>query len=37
MKKIMKFLWKGYKKRKITHKHFGSDPVRVYAIKLTNI
>lgn len=37
VEKIMEFSWKGYKKRKITHKHFGSDPVRVYAIKLTNI
>ncbi|MHA4987022.1 ASCH domain-containing protein [Cetobacterium somerae] len=37
VEKTMKFPWKGYKKRKITHKHFGSDPVSVYAIKLTNI
>ena len=37
IEKIMEFPWKGYKKRKITHKHFGSGPVKVYAIKLTNI
>lgn len=34
IEKIMEFTWKGYKKRKITHKHFGNDPVKVYAIKL---
>lgn len=34
IEKIMEFPWKGYKKRKITHKHFGSDPVKVYAIKV---
>lgn len=37
VEKIMEFPWKGYKKKKITHKHFGNDPVRIYAIKLTNI
>lgn len=37
VEKTMEFPWKGYKKRKITHKHFGSDPVSVYAIELTNI
>lgn len=34
VEKIMEFPWKGYKKNKITHKHFGNDPVKVYAIKL---
>lgn len=34
IEKIIEFPWKGYKKRKITHKHFGSNPVKVYAIKL---
>lgn len=34
IEKIMEFPWKGYKKRKITYKHFGSDPVKVYAIKV---
>lgn len=34
VEKIMEFEWKGYKKRKITHKHFGSTPVKVYAIKV---
>ena len=37
IEKIMEFPWKGYKKRKITHKHFGSDPVKVYAIKVEGI
>lgn len=32
--KIMTFSWRGYKKKKILHKHFGSDPVKIYAIKL---
>jgi len=26
--------WRGYEKKTITHKHFGSDPVEVFAIKL---
>ena len=34
IEKIMEFPWRGYKKKKITHKHFGSDPVKVYAIKV---
>ncbi|MGL5658470.1 MAG: hypothetical protein ACRDDK_05265 [Cetobacterium sp.] len=34
VEKIMEFTWRGYKKRKITHKHFGSTPVKVYAIKI---
>lgn len=25
---------RGYKKKKISHKHFGNDPVKVYAIKI---
>ncbi|MGL5595445.1 MAG: ASCH domain-containing protein [Cetobacterium sp.] len=34
VEKIMTFPWKGYKKKKVTHNHFGSDPVKVYAIKI---
>lgn len=34
VEKIMEFTWRGYKKRKITHKHFGYTPVKVYAIKV---
>lgn len=34
IEKIMTFPWRGYKKKKILHKHFGSDPVKVYAIKI---
>lgn len=34
VEKIMEFPWKGYKKKKITHKHFGSTPVKVFAIKV---
>lgn len=34
LEKIMEFEWKGYKKKKITHKHFGNVPVKVYAIKV---
>ena len=30
----MEFEWRGYKKKKILHKHFGENPVKVYAIKL---
>lgn len=37
IEKIMTFPWRGYKKKKITHKHFGSDPVKVYAIKVEGI
>ena len=37
IEKIMEFPWRGYKKKKILHKHFGSDHVKVYAIKLINI
>lgn len=32
--KIVTFHWRGYKKKKIIHRHFGSDPVKVYAIKV---
>ena len=34
IEKIMEFPWRGYKKKKILHKHFGSYPVMVYAIKV---
>lgn len=34
IEKIMEFTWRGYKKKKILHKHFGEDPVKVYAIKV---
>ncbi len=34
IEKIIEFPWRGYKKKKILHKHFGSDPVKVYAIKI---
>lgn len=34
VEKIMEFPWRGYKKKKITHKYFGSTPVKVYAIKI---
>ena len=27
--------WQGFTRRTITHPHFGSDPVDVYAIKVT--
>ena len=30
------FPYVGWEKKEITHKHFGSDPVEVYAIQLTN-
>lgn len=30
------FPYVGWEKKTITHKHFGSDPVEVFAIKLTN-
>jgi hypothetical protein len=30
----MVFAWRGYVEKMIVHPHFGSDPVRVYAIKL---
>lgn len=36
VEKIMEFPWRGYKKRKITHKHFGCNPVQVYAIELAD-
>lgn len=26
--------WRGFETRKITHKHFGPDPVEVYAIRI---
>lgn len=26
--------WRGYRKITITHEHFGSDPVEVYAIRV---
>lgn len=32
--KIMEFPWKGFVEQEITHKEFGSDPVKVYAIIL---
>ena len=35
VEKIMEFPWKGYKKKKIIHKHFGNDAVSVYAIKVS--
>lgn len=28
------FPWNGYEMKEITHKHFGDEPVLVYAIKL---
>lgn len=34
IEKIMTFPWRSYKKKKILHKHFGNDPVKVYAIKV---
>lgn len=30
----IEFPYRGYEKKKITHKHFGDKPVLVYAIKL---
>ncbi len=32
----LRFPYRGYKKKTITHKHFGAEPVEVYAIKLEN-
>lgn len=32
--KILKFKWKGYTKKIITHREFGNIPIEVYAIKL---
>lgn len=32
--KEMIFPWNGYKIKTISHKHFGEEPVEVYAIKL---
>jgi hypothetical protein len=32
--KILKFKWKGYTKKIITHTEFGNIPIEVYAIKL---
>lgn len=31
----LEFPWQGFTRRTITHPHFGSDPVDVYAIKVT--
>jgi len=33
--KIMVFKYAGYQTQKITHAHFGVEPVRVYAIDLS--
>ena len=33
--RILRFPWRGYKIKTITHPHFGPDPVEVFAIKLT--
>nr|AKH47371.1 hypothetical protein pOZ176_074 [uncultured marine virus] len=32
--RILVFPWKGWELHTITHKHFGPDPVEVFAIKL---
>lgn len=38
IEKILEFKYLGYEIKTIKHKHFGSDPVKVFAIKLeTNI
>ena len=34
--RILKFPWLGYSEETILHKHFGSRPVQVFAIKLAN-
>lgn len=34
IEKILVFKYSGYEIKTIKHKHFGSDPVKVYAIKL---
>lgn len=34
IEKILEFKYLGYEIKTIKHKHFGSDPVKVYAIKL---
>jgi hypothetical protein len=32
--KFLKFPWRGYEIKTITHPHFGDKPVKVFAIKL---
>ncbi|MGL4652641.1 hypothetical protein [Cetobacterium sp.] len=34
IEKILEFKYSGYEIKTIKHKHFGNDPVKVYAIKL---
>ena len=34
MTRRLEFKWSGYSIKTITHKHFGDEPVTVYAIKL---
>ena len=34
IEKILEFKYSGYEIKTINHKHFGNDPVKVYAIKL---
>lgn len=34
MDRHIEFPWRGYRKTKITHPHFGPDEVEVYAIEL---
>ena len=33
-KRILRFPWRGYEVKKITHPEFGAEPVEVFAIKL---
>ena len=37
IEKILEFKYLGYEIKTIKHKHFGSDPIKVYAIKLEEI
>lgn len=36
MERTLMFLWNGYKRKRITHPHFGPNEVEVYAIYLTD-
>lgn len=33
--RVLKFLWNGYKVKKIIHPHFGDKKIKVYAIDLS--
>lgn len=37
IEKILEFKYLGYKIKTISHKHFGENPVEVYAIKLEEL